>query len=75
MQPSWHKEFTFFWQKKKDEILKAWLKGSIYMVWWFFFPFLKRASAQKCFSVAQRQQLVRAGEMPAIRRERGVGLK
>lgn len=73
MQPSWHKEFTFFWQKKKDEILKAWLKGwNIYI---FFFPFLKRASAQKCFSVAQRQQLVRAGGMPAIRRERGVGLE
>lgn len=27
LQPRQHKEFPFFWQKKKDEILKAWLKG------------------------------------------------
>lgn len=38
LQPSWHKEFTFFWQKKKDEILKAWLKGWNIYIYLFFFP-------------------------------------
>lgn len=75
LQPRQHKEFPFFWQKKKDEILKAWLKGCciyihIYIYIKSFFP-----SAQHCFGVAQRQQPVRAGGMPDFRREQGVGLK
>lgn len=45
LQPSWRKEFTFFWQKKKDEILKAWL---IYICIYgskniYIFSFLRRA--------------------------------
>lgn len=71
LQLSQHKEFPFFWQKKKDEILKAWLKGCCIYVCNLFSP-----SAQHCFGgVAQSQQPVRAGGMPDFRREQGVGLK
>lgn len=67
LQPSQHKEFPFFWQKKKDEILKAWLKG--YCIDIIFFP-----SAQHCFGVAQRDSSQSEQEgYPA--REQGVGLK
>lgn len=48
LQPSQHKEFPFFWQKKKDEILKAWLEGCCI----YIFPF---CSALCCSETAASQ--------------------
>lgn len=61
LQPSQHKEFPFFWQKKKDEILKAWLKG--YCIDIIFFSFCSTL----LWCCSERQQPVRAGGMPCQR--------
>lgn len=68
LQPSQHKEFPFFWQKKKDEILKAWLKGYCIDII-FFFLLLNTAL------VLLRETAASQSREGCPAREQGVGLK